>query len=614
MDRLKKVVNDFSKLEVNYGAIYVYALGIVNQGLWLYFVAIVVSAIAYLCLTNCYSEMISIIPFSGGCYGYVRCSLGPLFGYIVGCIETAKYILYTTASIYLFGHIFLYVYQFDEDWLPVIWLAFYFLAIFIQAFGGQIIWWSWGLLALAILTVQLIFVFGAIKEGRLENLRYSSNEFDNSGRDFMNILPLAGYFFTGIDCVRTCANDQSNKTVPRAMVIVMYFTIALALSTVVAARSYVSNPADLGNDPYPYSFGIDIVLKHINHRKSTFFSLAGVIGSSLGFSYGGARQMRAMASSGLLPPFLVGSQHYNIYEVVTGRSAEPDGVKETKPVVALIVCSVLSYTLLVAGYYEIENFQIRMLRMAGIATCVEIWGMLSGYVIFSTRFSHLERGFRSPFGILGAIIGMLFFVLIFISYFGYGGEDRVAIGCSLILYIFLSLLYYIFVAKKRQFFSKEEQEKFMKAYVVNANRRKKRGATSQKGLRKPYSLFGDILVRVYTNIAVAMSVANSLGSSSNSSRGRELSIGSKICSNVADTSSASQTDHGGGSIDLYSIEQSKSFHLSHHSHLLSTIPHNKVIPDIGVGETNEEDERLNFSENNEKSMRVSTPSVLIRPV
>eukprot|EP01039_Chlorochromonas_danica_P003185 gene3185-3487_t len=147
-----------------------------------------------------------------------------------------------------------------------------------------------------------------------------------------------------------------------------------------------------------------------------------------------------------------------------------------------------------------------------------------------------------------------------------------------------------------------------------ANRRKKRGATSQKGLRKPYSLFGDILVRVYTNIAVAMSVANSLGSSSNSSRGRELSIGSKICSNVADTSSASQTDHGGGSIDLYSIEQSKSFHLSHHSHLLSTIPHNKVIPDIGVGETNEEDERLNFSENNEKSMRVSTPSVLIRPV
>jgi ethanolamine permease len=54
-------------------------------GFWSYFVCFVIVALGYLVLTLCVAEMISVISFPGGYYGYVRCSMGPLLGFLVGC-------------------------------------------------------------------------------------------------------------------------------------------------------------------------------------------------------------------------------------------------------------------------------------------------------------------------------------------------------------------------------------------------------------------------------------------------------------------------------------------------------------------------------------------------
>eukprot|EP00981_Chlorochromonas_danica_P000061 scaffold27_cov182-Ochromonas_danica.AAC.4 len=48
-----------------------------TMGLWECMIGLAIVSIGYFCLTFCLAEMASILPFAGGSFGYVRCSLGP---------------------------------------------------------------------------------------------------------------------------------------------------------------------------------------------------------------------------------------------------------------------------------------------------------------------------------------------------------------------------------------------------------------------------------------------------------------------------------------------------------------------------------------------------------
>lgn len=188
--------------------------GIAMHGFYLYLIAIFASVVSYIMLTCSLSEMVSIVPFSGGCYGYVRCTMGPTLGYITGVMEASKYVLYSAATCYLLGLVFSSIYDFDPDtWLPVLWLAFYILGALVSIIGHKMIWWCWGVLALATLTTQLIFVAGAMKEGKVRNLKPYYNEYDGGMHNFIEILPYASLLFTGIDDVRTCASNHVSSIV-----------------------------------------------------------------------------------------------------------------------------------------------------------------------------------------------------------------------------------------------------------------------------------------------------------------------------------------------------------------------------------------------------------------
>jgi amino acid transporter len=47
--------------------------------------------------------MISILPFSGGTYGFARVTVGPYFGFLVGCFESFGNILYSVIGMIELG-------------------------------------------------------------------------------------------------------------------------------------------------------------------------------------------------------------------------------------------------------------------------------------------------------------------------------------------------------------------------------------------------------------------------------------------------------------------------------------------------------------------------------
>eukprot|EP00981_Chlorochromonas_danica_P012253 scaffold4714_cov185-Ochromonas_danica.AAC.6 len=435
----------------------------------------------------------------GGCYGYVRCTLGPTLGFVTGMAEASE--------------AFSIIYAFDEEtWLPIIWCGFFCLAFTIPLLGNRPIWWCWAILALFALSIQLIFIAGSMKQGKLSNFLPLYNQDDISFENCVGVFAYASLLFLGVDDMRTCAHNHSNSVVPWAMMMVMIIAITTALATMISARAYVVNPLKYALHTFPYDVGLNIALSgNIAQRFVTYLSMPSLFGCFLGMVYAGGRQFRAMACSRLLPSILIngnchtiklfsscrGFHHKSVVlpadDVNQAQAAkESDETSRTgQPIQAMFVCCGISYVLLTVGYFTIDNMTLRILRMAGLQSCIEAVGAMGAYCVFATRFSSMERGFRSPFGISGAICVQVFACLIVYGLLNKDisdGDNSMAITEA--IFLVLQLLYYVLVVKDRQFFSKEEQNQFMKAYVVNAN--KKRRISNKSGKSGSRSAIKDL--------------------------------------------------------------------------------------------------------------------------
>eukprot|EP01039_Chlorochromonas_danica_P001364 gene1364-biopygen665 len=439
-------------------------------GFELYLVVVAVYSMAFIVLTFSFAELVSIVPFSGGCYGYSRCAMGPMMGYVAGMFEAAKYIFYATFSLFRLGSVFLYVYGFEEKYQILIWLGFLIVFNVVHFFRTKLLWWAIAVVGLMIFVVQLMFIFGAMGKGSVRNI--SASHWDSDPQRFFMGFSYASYLLSALDAVRTCVDNQGTDIVPRALIHVMTWSVVAAFASIIAQAAYNYVDATLDNEAFAYNSGLRMILS-TDDKLVTLFSLPGALGSSLGFFYCTARQVRSMASSGLLPPFLAMGQSERVKDSsqpvaqatsVVPRDVDGEGnnmnnceevndlVHGPKPTMAVFACSVLCFSLLLAGFCLINNY----------------------YKIFS-RTGEL----------LNALI------------FHFNPDDNEGQGLALFVFTVGILCYYFLVVQKRQFFSKEEQEQFMKAYVVNANKTRKRGRSNGKQSSGKAST---ILSRIYSNV------------------------------------------------------------------------------------------------------------------
>eukprot|EP00981_Chlorochromonas_danica_P016184 scaffold15964_cov447-Ochromonas_danica.AAC.1 len=429
-------------------------------------------------LTFSFVELISIVPFSGGCYGYSRCALGPAVGYVAGMFETAKYILYATFNIRRLGDIFHNIYGFEEKYEIMIWLAFLVAFNLMHHFQTRMLWWTIALVGFAIFVTQVIFIMGSTSAGTVTNL--SASQWDNNPAHFVEALPYATYMLSALDAVRTCVDNQGSDIVPRALLHILAWSTVAGVASIVAQAAYVHDDESLINEHYAYTVGLRMAL---NLNADDKF-------------------VRSMASSGLLPPILAKGGGQKVRDssqpvaqassVVPGDGAEvrrgsnhgstqrggadaQDFSHGSKPTVAVFASSVLCFSLLLVGHFLITEYWDIYTQMGQLLNSSMYQFLMISYVVFSTRFSNMERGIKSPFGIPGALLAMGFFLLLFIVCLHDNPKTNTGYGITLVVFTVSILIYYVVVVQHRQFFSKEEQEKFMKAYVVNANKTRKRG-------------------------------------------------------------------------------------------------------------------------------------------
>eukprot|EP00981_Chlorochromonas_danica_P010939 scaffold3553_cov180-Ochromonas_danica.AAC.6 len=461
-------------------------------GFYLFLVVSALYIIMHIVLTFCFAELISIAPFTGGGYGYSRCSLGPRMGYMAGIVELGKYLIYTVTSVTRFGLIFQDVYGFGDQYLILCWLLFFVAVNVLHLFDMELIWVIVTLVGVTIVSIQIMFVIGAMEKGTTTNL--SGSYWDSDPQHFLMGFPYAAYLMVSSDAVRTCVDDESKTKVPKALLHVLYWSALIACATMVSLSAYVYSDSSVGGSAYSYNKGFSIMFPDIKKEYLPYFALPGTIGCAFGFLYCSARQMRSMACSGLLLPVLSKGQKVRKVMVDDSKldrvtsSVVPSGeavlrdrqdkengevvLSTTKPTLALIVCSTVSFVLIVVGYYKLQDANATYTNAGSLLRCIQYCFLMMAYIAFATRFSGMTRELKSPFGMYGALAVLGFFAMLFVSalYYDTNNEGQ---GIMLVVLFVLGQVYYSWVVEKRQFFSKEEQEKFLKAYIVNANKQRK---------------------------------------------------------------------------------------------------------------------------------------------
>eukprot|EP00981_Chlorochromonas_danica_P005475 scaffold1110_cov182-Ochromonas_danica.AAC.2 len=420
-----------------------------RQGYWQMVIQTGILAVGYSCLTCSLGEMTSILPFAGGSYGFARCTLGPLFGYLVGLCESLEYIMYVSSAGASFGDLCMQLFSISDDsYKPAFFILLYAVCLPCHLVGGTPFWAVSTMLGVLGLIFVILYLLSSIPKADLYS-RHNGAAFTD-GNLFMEFLNVPAWFFIGIETMPLACNiiENAGTRVPYAMIGALLTLVITAFGILLVVGSLPPGAHNLTSEKHPLEPGYMENLS-IGPQAVALLMLPGVVGTAYGFMFAYSRQLTAMASSGLLPKAL----------------AATHGRYQT-PWVAFLVGSFLSLSLLLGCYHTVSNFASRLFDISMFGSCLVYIALFRSFVICRNRYSNMDRAFESPLDKWGAVLGSLIFCAVLVGLTGFQHNYFVSAG-AFVAFLLCGLLYYIVVAQKREFFSQEEQDKFMRAYILN---------------------------------------------------------------------------------------------------------------------------------------------------
>jgi ethanolamine permease len=432
-------------------------------GFWEYSMAVVVIGAGYVFLGLCMSEMVSIMSFSGGYYGYARCAMGPFFGYIVGCCGVMESSFSFCTSVLKVGQFVTIVFELSDQYEPLWWYLTFLVVILCHVIGAKWFWQWIGVLSVSCLLLVFMFLLGSMPELDFEKYAGHNSQFRSDPKMFFTVYRLAVLFFVGFDMLTMTSGEMTEpKTaIPRAMLTLIGTLFVLAIWLMVTVSS---QPPGITTELYqldtlfPLRYGYERIFG-VTRRQALCICVIPSFVTVLGYMYVVARQVTSMAKSGLMPAF---------FKQTVGP--------EQTPVYSMIFVSIFGSLGLFYSWQV--NPYTTMSRFTTLAGCVVYISMFVCYLIFNTRFSNLDRTFRNPLGVVSAVAGLFIFSVIFVAMLALDTEYY-PVNLMFFSYVILMIGYYYAYAETHQVFSATEQKVFFKAYIVNMKRRKKQSPFSR---------------------------------------------------------------------------------------------------------------------------------------
>jgi ethanolamine permease len=425
------------------GVFYLWALGVAavisgdfsgwnlgfNVGGWGgMFLGAVIITIMYLGLTYSIAEMSPALPHTGGAYSFARTAFGPWGGFITGVAENVEYVLTPAVIVYFIGAYLTAIFG-TPAWLqPVWWILGYVIFVGANARGVELSFTVTAMVTLLAISVLVVFFIGAVPF--VDFGRYALNigadpatgaavELPEGNGPFLPFgvygvlaaMPFAVWLFLAIEQLPLAAEESVDpkKDMPKGIMYGMFTLIGLGFLVLIlnpaipiertvtdasGAAHKVTGAFALSTSSEPILDGFRAIFGE--NAAAGALAIAAVIGLVASFHaiiFASGRQIYSLSRAGYFPHFL---------SLTHGEHKTPNVALVTGAGVGLAVMLTVWFSM---GRAEAGSF------IGGVLLNMAVFGAMFSYLLqgltfieLRRRFPNIERPYRSPFGVPGAVL------------------------------------------------------------------------------------------------------------------------------------------------------------------------------------------------------------------
>jgi ethanolamine permease len=478
-------------------------------------VAGAIIGLMYLCLVFCIAEMSPALPHTGAAYSFARTSMGPWGGFITGLCENVEYVVTPTVVAFFIGAYLngiLDVAGIGQVYPPYLWVATFAVFLLLNILGVAlsfrvtmivtllslavlVVFWisaipnmdfsKWALniasepqsatiavseIPAAALTALPSDVQAAIKAvtdpagsvaltmqqlgtlpADLQAKAATSNLLpEGNGPMFpfgwwgvLATLPFAVWLFLAIEQLPLAAEESVDpkRDMPKGILLGMVTLIVSAFMIVLLNPSVIGVGAHkLSTSGEPLLDGFRAIYGSEAVVLLGVIALTGLIASFHTILFAMGRQVYSLSRAGYFPTVLS----------VTGHTLRT-------PYVAMIVGSLVGLSLMFFVYKYVGEAKIgtTLLNMAVFGAMLSYILQAVSFIILRSTHAHIERPYRSPLGVLGAMVTILI-AAVTLGFQLYDPAYREAI-LWVVGWFAVGILYFALVGRNRLILSPEEE-------------------------------------------------------------------------------------------------------------------------------------------------------------
>jgi ethanolamine permease len=374
-------------------------------------VATVLIAALYLGLVFSIAEMSTALPHTGAAYSFARAAMGPWGGFITGLCENVEYVLTPAVVVSFLGTYLQAVFETPPQFLPLYWIGGYAVFVALNVLGVELSFRVTVVITLAALACLVVFWLSALPVAEFG--RYALNigagpdgkpvelpaghgpllPFGLSGA--LAALPFAVWLFLAIEQLPLAAEESIDpqRDMPRGIIAGLFTLFVSAglilwLNPSVAPGSFALGASgEPLLDGFRGTFGDDLA------RVLALVACVGLVASFHTVLFAKGRQIYSLSRAGYFPRFL---------SVTHARHKTPHVALLAGCAVALAIMFALWFGMgAERGGAAISGM---LLNMAVAGAMLSYLLQAVSFIVLRWRLPSLERPYRSPLGIPGAIV------------------------------------------------------------------------------------------------------------------------------------------------------------------------------------------------------------------
>jgi ethanolamine permease len=373
--------------------------------------ATLVITVMYAGLCFSIAEMAAALPHTGGAYSFARSAMGPWGAYVTGLAENMEYILTPAVIVVGIGGYLGAIFGTPTSAEPLWWLAAYAVFVGLNIAGVEITFQFTVLITTLALGVLLVFWVAALPHFELS---WALNLPPEPGRTawlpkgplgILSALPFAIWFFLAIEQLPLAAEEAHapHRDLPRGLLYGLLTLVVAAFLTLFLNAGIAPGSAVLGSSAEPLFEGFKTIFgAGLGARLLALVAVTGLVASfhSIIFAYG--RQIFSLSRAGYFPRWLSRTHR-----------------RRQTPHLALLVGAGLGYAVAYSIHALGPEHPVGavLLNMAVFGAVIAYALQMLSYILLRIRLPGIERPYRSPLGVPGAVMALGIAVVTLVALF-----------------------------------------------------------------------------------------------------------------------------------------------------------------------------------------------------